>query len=132
MESTRRFKRPRNVFSAMRNLRARPDGSALPAMAAAAQEAPEYDNVPHLSLVSGAAVAAEPVPDGAGEPPGAEPEHEGEPPQGKGRGKRILFGILLVVVAAGSAYAVYETRSSALQAKLFAGMMQDVHFRMEK
>jgi membrane peptidoglycan carboxypeptidase len=117
----------------MRNLRARPDGSALPAMAAAAQEAPEYDNVPHLSLVSGAGAAvAEPVPDGAGEPPGGEPEREGEPPQGKGRGKRILFGILLVVVAAGSAYAVYETRTSTLQAKLFAGMMEDVHFRMEK
>jgi hypothetical protein len=44
----------------------------------------------------------------------------------------ILFGILLVVVAAGSAYAVYETRTSTLQAKLFAGMMKDVHYRMEK
>ena len=37
-----------------------------------------------------------------------------------------------MVVAAGSAYAVYETRTSTLQAKLFAGMMKDVHYRMDK
>ncbi|QNA88154.1 penicillin-binding protein [Massilia sp. Dwa41.01b] len=130
MESTRRFKRPRNVFSAMRNLRTRADGSAAPAlaMAATAQDAPLYDTYPHLSLVSdaGANSAEAPPGDGAG------PEHEGEPPAGKGRGKRVLFGLLLVVVAAGSAYAVYETRTSTLQAKLFAGMMKDVHYRMHK
>ncbi|MGX4641566.1 transglycosylase domain-containing protein [Massilia sp. SYSU DXS3249] len=133
MESTRRFKRPRNVFRAVRNLRARPEGNAAPVLDAAAQEDPQYDTVPHLSLVSGATAAAvdQPVPDGAGEPP-QEPEREGEPPRGKGRGKRILFGLLLVVVAAGSAYAVYETRTSTLQAKVFARMMEDVHFRMAK
>ena len=133
MESTRRFKRPRNVFRAVRNLRTRPDGNAAPDLDAAALE-PQYDTVPHLSLVTGVApaVADEPVADGAGELPPPEPEREGEPPRGKGRGKRILFGLLLVVVAAGSAYAVYETRTSTLQAKLFARMMEDVHFRMDK
>ncbi|MEN3275604.1 MAG: hypothetical protein V7631_1394 [Massilia sp.] len=138
MESTRRFIRPRNVFRAVRNLRARPDGSAAPAMAANAapdaQDAPLYDTYPHLSLVGGAGAAAVQQEPGehAGGPGEPEPEREGEPPQGKGRGRRILFGLLLVVVAAGSAYAVYETRTSTLQAKLFARMMEDVHFRMAK
>jgi membrane peptidoglycan carboxypeptidase len=126
MESTRRFKRPRNVFRA---LRGQADGNAAPAIDAAAQEEPTLDTVPHLSLVTEAGAPADSGPeDGAG----AEPEHEGEPPKGKGRGKLVLFGILLVVVAAGSAYAVYETRTSTLQAKLFAGMMKDVHYRMDK
>ncbi|MET0983378.1 MAG: transglycosylase domain-containing protein, partial [Telluria sp.] len=139
MESTRRFKRPRNVFRAVRNLRARSDGSAAPAMDAAGQEAAQYDTIPHLSLVTGSGAAAavaepsiDPTAGGADGPPAIEPEHEGEPPQGTGRGKRLLFGLLLVVVAAGSAYAVYETRTSTLQAKLFAGMMEDVNFRMAR
>ena len=130
MESTRRFKRPRNVFRA---LRGQPTGNAAPALDAATQDAP-HDTHPHLSLVTDAVAAAQ-IPaddDGAGQPPDAGPEREGEPPKGKGRGKYILFGILLVVVAAGSSYAVYETRTSTLQAKLFAGMMKDVHYRMEK
>ena len=123
MESTRRFKRPRNVFRA---LRGQADGNAAPAIDAAA-EAP----LPHLSLVTEAATSPDQLPeDAAGST--AEPEHEGEPPKGKGRGKLILFGLLLVVVAAGSVYAVYETRTSTLQAKIFAGMMKDVHYRMEK
>src|SRR5687767_10790096 len=104
MESTRRFKRPRNVFRA---LLGPADGNAAPAIDAAAQEAP----LPHLSLVTEAAIASDNLPgDGAGST--HEPEHEGEPPKGKGRGKLILFGLLLVVVAAGSGYAVYETRTS--------------------
>jgi membrane peptidoglycan carboxypeptidase len=126
MESTRRFKRPRNVFRA---LRGQADGNAAPAIDAAAQEEPTLDTVPHLSLVTEAGAPAD---DGPADVSGAEPEHEGEPPKGKGRGKLVLFGILLVVVAAGSAYAVYETRTSTLQAKLFAGMMKDVHYRMDK
>jgi membrane peptidoglycan carboxypeptidase len=124
MESTRRFKRPRNVFRA---LRGQANSNAAPAIDAAAQDAPQ-DTYPHLSLVTEAADTSPAHP--AGAPP--EPEREGEPPKGKGRGKLVLFGILLVVVAAGSAYAVYETRTSTLQAKIFAGMMRDVHYRMEK
>ncbi|WP_229510673.1 MULTISPECIES: transglycosylase domain-containing protein [unclassified Massilia] len=126
MESTRRFKRPRNVFRA---LRGQADGNAAPAIDASAQEAQEAPlppPLPHLSLVTEAADGG----DGSGST--AEPEHEGEPPKGRGRGKLVLFGLLLVVVAAGSAYAVYETRTSTLQAKIFAGMMKDVHYRMEK
>jgi membrane peptidoglycan carboxypeptidase len=125
MESTRRFKRPRNVFRA---LRGQADGNTAPAIDAAAQDAPledayPPDTAPHLSLVTEAAPADETTPD---------TESEGEPPKGRGRGKRVLFGLLLVVVAAGSAYAVYETRTSTLQAKLFAGMMKDVNYRMAK
>jgi membrane peptidoglycan carboxypeptidase len=127
MESTRRFKRPRNVFRA---LRGQANGNAAPAIDAATQDAPQ-DTYPHLSLVTEAGAAADDGPaDAAG--PSPEPEREGEPPKGKGRGKLVLFGILLVVVAAGSAYAVYETRTSTLQAKIFAGMMKDVHYRMAK
>jgi membrane peptidoglycan carboxypeptidase len=125
MESTRRFKRPRNVFRA---LRGQANSNAAPAIDAATQDAPE-DTYPHLSLVTEAGAATDNGPAG---PAGAPPESEGEPPKGKGRGKLVLFGILLVVVAAGSAYAVYETRTSTLQAKVFAGMMRDVHYRMEK
>jgi membrane peptidoglycan carboxypeptidase len=127
MESTRRFKRPRNVFRA---LRGQANSNAAPAIDAAAQDAPQ-DTYPHLSLVTEAGAATDTGPaEPAGAPP--EPEREGEPPKGKGRGKLVLFGILLVVVAAGSAYGVYETRTSTLQAKIFAGMMRDVHYRMEK
>lgn len=128
MESTRRFKRPRNVFRAVRILRGRPDsGSAAPVMAAdaAEQDAPLYESYPHLSLVSDA--KQDDIPDDAGEP-----ESEGEPPKGRGYTRRILLGLVLVVVAAGAAYAVYETRTSTLQAKIFAGMMKEVSFRMEK
>lgn len=128
MESTRRFKRPRNVFRAVRILRGRPDsGSAAPVMAAdaAEQDAPLYESYPHLSLVTDP--KQDDIPDDAGEP-----ESEGEPPKGRGYTKRILLGLVLVVVAAGAAYAVYETRTSTLQAKIFAGMMKEVSFRMEK
>ena len=128
MESTRRFKRPRNVFRAVRILRGRPDsGSAAPAMAAdaAEQDAPLYESYPHLSLVTDP--KQDDIPDDAGEP-----ESEGEPPKGRGYTRRILLGLVLVVVAAGAAYAVYETRTSTLQAKIFAGMMKEVSFRMEK
>ncbi|HBI67553.1 MAG TPA: glycosyl transferase family 51 [Massilia sp.] len=128
MESTRRFKRPRNVFRAVRILRGRPDsGSAAPVMAAdaAEQDAPLYESYPHLSLVTDP--KQDDIPDDAGEP-----ESEGEPPKGRGYTRRILLGLVLVVVAAGAAYAVYETRTSTLQAKIFAGMMKEVSFRMEK
>jgi len=112
----------------VRILRGRPDsGSAAPAMAAdaAEQDAPLYESYPHLSLVTDA--KQDDIPD---EP--NEPESEGEPPKGRGYTKRILFGLVLVVVVAGAAYAVYETRTSTLQAKIFAGMMKEVSFRMEK
>ena len=126
MESTRRFKRPRNVFRAVRILRGRTDGgSAAPALAAAGQDAPLYESYPHLSLVTDSGKEELPADPN-------EPESEGEPPKGRGRARRILFGLVLVVVAAGSAYAVYETRTSTLQAKIFSGMMKDVHFRVEK
>ncbi|MEW6020953.1 MAG: transglycosylase domain-containing protein [Pseudomonadota bacterium] len=128
MESTRRFKRPRNVFRAVRILRGRPDsGSAAPVMAAdaAEQDAPLYESYPHLSLVTDA--KQDDIPDDPNEP-----ESEGEPPKGRGYTKRILLGLVLVVVVAGAAYAVYETRTSTLQAKIFAGMMKEVSFRMEK
>jgi len=116
------------VFRAVRILRGRPDsGSAAPALAAdaAEQDAPLYESYPHLSLVTDA--KQDDIPD---EP--NEPESEGEPPKGRGYTRRILFGLVLVVVAAGAAYAVYETRTSTLQAKIFAGMMKEVSFRMEK
>jgi len=128
MESTRRFKRPRNVFRAVRILRGRSDsGSAAPVMAAdaAEQDAPLYESYPHLSLVTD--TKQDDIPTDAGEP-----DSDGEPPKGRGHGKRILLGLVLVIVAAGAAYAVYESRTSTLQAKVFAGMMKEVSFRMEK
>ncbi len=128
MESTRRFRRPRNVFRAVRILRGRSDGgNAAPVLAAAAAEpdVPLYESYPHLSLVTD--TGKEELPEDTNEP-----ESEGEPPKGSGRARRILFGLVLVMVAAGSAYAVYETRTSTLQAKIFAGMMKDVSYRMEQ
>src|SRR5690348_10686610 len=103
MESTRRFKRPRNVFRA---LRGQAHGNTAPAIDAATQETP-HETYPHLSLVTEAGARTEPTlgaDGGAGLPPNTEPERDGEPPKGSGRGKLILFGILLVVVAAGSSY----------------------------
>ncbi|MFC3461281.1 transglycosylase domain-containing protein [Massilia haematophila] len=128
MESTRRFRRPRNVFRAVRILRGRSDGgNAAPVLTAAGAEpdVPLYESYPHLSLVTD--TGKEELPDDTNEP-----ESEGEPPKGSGRARRILFGLALVMVAAGSAYAVYETRTSTLQAKIFAGMMKDVSYRMEQ
>jgi len=116
------------VFRAVRILRGRSDGgNAAPVLAAAAAEpdVPLYESYPHLSLVTD--TSKEELPEDTNEP-----ESEGEPPKGSGRARRILFGLVLVMVAAGSAYAVYETRTSTLQAKIFAGMMKDVSFRMEQ
>jgi len=112
----------------VRILRGRSDGgNAAPALAAAAAEpdVPLYASYPHLSLVTD--TGKEELPEDTNEP-----ESEGEPPKGSGRARRILFGLVLVMVAAGSAYAVYETRTSTLQAKIFAGMMKDVSYRMEQ
>jgi membrane peptidoglycan carboxypeptidase len=116
------------VFRAVRILRGRSDGgNAAPVLAAAAAEpdVPLYESYPHLSLVTD--TGKEELPEDTNEP-----ESEGEPPKGSGRARRILFGLVLVMVAAGSAYAVYETRTSTLQAKIFAGMMKDVSYRMEQ
>ncbi|MGJ7914936.1 transglycosylase domain-containing protein [Massilia sp. LXY-6] len=46
--------------------------------------------------------------------------------------KRSLVVLLLIMVAGGSAFAVYESRTSALQARFFAGMAKKIGYRVEK
>jgi membrane peptidoglycan carboxypeptidase len=72
---------------------------------------------------------------GSGSPepqPGSQPDQP-EPPRRAGRiVKRTLLVVLLIVVAGGSAVAVYESRTSAIQAKFFAGLARKVSYRVEK
>jgi membrane peptidoglycan carboxypeptidase len=123
MESTRRTRRPRNMFRAVRKLRGRAatittvHGGAAPA-AMEAPDRPLYEDRPHLSLVSG-------------EDPDEAP-NEPAPAKRKSRVKPVMALVLLALVAGGSVWAVQESRSSTLQAKFFAQLVKKVNYRMDK
>ncbi|MCS0592203.1 transglycosylase domain-containing protein [Massilia norwichensis] len=46
--------------------------------------------------------------------------------------KRAFLVLLLIAVAGGSAFAVYESRTSHMQAKFFADLARKISYRMEK
>ena len=72
------------------------------------------------------------APDTESEPDTAPPE-SGEPPKRRwGPVKRTLLVLVLVGTAGASAFIVYETRTSTLQAKVFSEMAGKLSFRMEK
>jgi membrane peptidoglycan carboxypeptidase len=87
-------------------------------------EAPEPlydDDRPRLSLVA----------DNAGEGAEADPSGPGGGKR-KGRGKQVLLMVLLGIVAGASAWAVYETRTSSMQAMFFSRLASKISYRMEK
>lgn len=132
MQSTRRPGRPRisRAFRRIRNL-VLPGHSALagvPAMAAV-HDVPLHDNATRLE--PNFEPTAVPLPAEAGQ--GMEPPSTpAPPPRPRWRKlKRSLLVLLLIAVAGGSAFAVYESRTSAMQARFFAGLAKKVSYRVE-
>jgi membrane peptidoglycan carboxypeptidase len=101
--------------------------AGVPAMAAV-QEVPLRDSGARLEPVMEPAVESPPAGSGHGtEPPPAPP-----PKRGWRMFKRSLLVLLLIAAAGGAAFAVYESRTSAMQAKFFAGLAKKVSYRVEK
>jgi membrane peptidoglycan carboxypeptidase len=139
MESNRRLRRSRplyrSLFRAMGRIRtlAHLGRTAQPALAGvseplyAALQDPPVRAVPRVEPMLGSASVPPDV------PPDAEAEPQGAPPRRPwGPVKRTLLVLLLVGTAGTAAFAVYETRTSTLQAKVFAGMASKVSYRMDK
>ncbi len=64
---------------------------------------------------------------------GAEPpQAPARPPRRWRKTKRAALILLLILVAGGAAFAVYESRTSAMQSKFFAGMARKISYRVEK
>ncbi len=141
MESNRRLRRPRLVPRAVRRLLdlAVPGRAAEPVLAgvpmAAVQDLSAQARPARIEPGFGSVL--EPVE----EAEAADPDHPGgadagPPPRRPRRAwrmvKRAMLVLLLVAVAAGAAFAVYESRTSAMQAKFFAGLAKKTGYRMEK
>lgn len=103
-----------------------PELAGVPAMAAV-QEVPLRGTATRLEPVLEPTAIPTPAESGQGaEPPPA-------PPKRRWRMvKRTLLVLLLIAVAGGAAFAVYESRTSAMQAKFFAGLARKVSYRVEK
>jgi membrane peptidoglycan carboxypeptidase len=100
--------------------------AGVPAMAAV-QEVPLRDTVPRLEPVLEPTLAPAPSDTGRDEEPPA------APPRRRWRMvKRSLLVLLLIAVAGGAAFAVYESRTSSMQARFFAGMAKKISYRVEK
>ena len=92
---------------------------SAPALAAGGNDVPLYEAFPHLAGNGG-------IPAGPSGEPG-----DDEPAPRKRRWKLwLLLGLLFLVVLL-AAWAVLETRTSRLQAKIFADMASELTFRME-
>jgi membrane peptidoglycan carboxypeptidase len=131
MDSIRRFRRLRLSSRALRRIRGlvlpgQPALAGVPAMAAV-QDVPLREPAPRLEPILEPVL--EPVPTESG--PGSEPP-QAKPPKRRWRMvKRSMLVLLLIAVAGASGLAVYESRTSAMQAKFFAGMAKKISYRME-
>lgn len=92
---------------------------SVPALAAGGNDVPLYEAFPHLAGNGG-------IPGGPSGEPG-----DDEPAPRKRRWKLWLLLGLLLLVAVLAAWAVLETRTSRLQAKIFADMASELTYRME-
>ncbi|MGF6275713.1 membrane peptidoglycan carboxypeptidase [Massilia sp. UYP11] len=144
MESIRRQRRPSNVsdkraanerseptfepsFGEAVATSAAPEGASAasaavegaPALAAGGNDVPLYEAFPHLAGNGG-------IPAGPAGEPG-----DDEPAPRKRRWKLWLVLGLLALTALLAAWVVLETRTSRLQAKMFADMASELTFRME-
>lgn len=136
MDSIRRQRRPRFFSRAFRRIfggaaLVQPVLAGVPAMAAE-QDVPVRTSPPRLepSFDSSLAPALEPD-TGGGD--GAAPEPQPAKPKRRWRKtKRALLVALLLLVAGVAAVGVYESRTSALEARFFAGLAQKLTYRVGK
>ncbi|MDN4053466.1 transglycosylase domain-containing protein [Massilia sp. YIM B02763] len=131
MESNRRLRRPRLIARLVRRIRhlVVPGHHTEPALAgvpmAAVQDVPARSR-PRLEPGFGSVL--EPAADAVSTEPGEEPP---APPRRRWRKiKRAFLVLLLLLVAAASGFAVYESRTSAMQAKFFAGLAKKINYRV--
>jgi membrane peptidoglycan carboxypeptidase len=135
MESIRRPRRPRFIARALRRAfgLARPDQPILAGMPAMAAE----QDVPVREMPQRLEPVFEPVGKPGYEPPadagssGMEPPPQPQPGRRWRRAKRALLALLLIAVAAASGLAVYESRTSTLQARFFAGLAKKISYRVQ-
>ncbi|MCS0597094.1 transglycosylase domain-containing protein [Massilia agri] len=137
MESNRRFERPSLLSRILSSLRGRfafgMAGGAPVLASAGGNDVPLYEAYPHLA--SGAAPGRSRVP--PAEPPegeGPEDSPEDKPAGGprKRRFKTWFYLALLILLVLLGGWGALEMRTSRLQAKIFAGMAQDLTYRMDK
>src|SRR5881398_2814630 len=120
MESIRRQRRPRLFARTLRRIRGLGTDQTMPVHAALA-------GVPALAAVQDAPVRQtrpQPAPD-IDEPSGSEPGPEPQPARPKRRWRmvrRTFLVLLLAAVGVAAGLAVYESRTSAFEAKFFAGL----------
>jgi membrane peptidoglycan carboxypeptidase len=137
MESIRRLRRPRSIARALRRILGaaqpgQPILAGVPAMAAE-QDVPLREAPQRLEPVFEPVREPrldDPIPGESGssgmEPPPAPPTR----PRWR-RARRALLVLLLIAVAAASGLAVYESRTSTLQAKFFANMAKKISYRVQ-
>lgn len=131
MESIRRPRRPRFFARALRRIRGLAPDQSMPAHAALA-------GVPALAAVQEEVPLRpsrpQPLPD-SGAPSGPEPGPQPQPARPKRRWRmvrRTLLVLLLIAVGAASGLAVYESRTSALEARFFTGLTRKINYRVEQ
>jgi membrane peptidoglycan carboxypeptidase len=143
MDSISRQRRPRFVSRALRRfldlaLPGRAEQSALAgapqtgAPLASVQDVPARATPPRVEPGFGSVLepAPEVAPESAPSDHGAEPP-PAPPPRRRWRMvKRTFLVLLLLAVAAASAFAVYESRTSAMQAKFFADLTKKINYRV--
>jgi membrane peptidoglycan carboxypeptidase len=100
---------------------------------------PALAGVPVMATVEVAPVRParpQPVPDpDIPDVPGADPGPEPQPARPKRRWRmvrRSLLVLILIAVAGVSGVAVYESRTSALEARFFADLTRKLHYRVEQ
>jgi membrane peptidoglycan carboxypeptidase len=107
-----------------------PELAGLPVMAAV-QEVPLRGSDTRLEPALDPAFEPAPAPAPAESGQGTEPPPA--PPKRRWRMvKRTFLVLLLIAVAGGAAFAVYESRTSAMQARFFAGLAKKISYRVEK
>ena len=107
-----------------------PELAGVPVMAAV-QEVPLRGADTRLEPALDPGFEPAPVPAPAESGAGAEPPPA--PPRRRWRMvKRAFLVLLLIAVAGGAAFAVYESRTSAMQARFFAGLAKKISYRVEK
>ncbi len=132
MESNRRFRRPRLVVRTVRKLRAR--AASINNSRERPGAALSYPH-PHLSLVSEG-----PTEEGVGmleevpaqEVPADPPALAATPPKKRSRVKPALILLILMLLSVAIAWALRESQTSAMQARVFAKMAQKISFKVEK
>ncbi|MES2151493.1 MAG: transglycosylase domain-containing protein [Pseudomonadota bacterium] len=125
MESNRRFRRPRIVVRAVRKLRARAAsiGNGSRVRIEPSGDAPaQVLQFPTLHPAPAADAAPEAPADPANTPP----------PRKKRRLKRTLWLLLLLLLALAAGWIYYESRTSAVQARIFAAIAAKASYTVEK